>query len=71
MYEKRVEGCIIIRLGVGWYEYGEKNFKYFCNLIKFCLSGVIIINYFKILKFGRNCYENFFKLRREFLVDEI
>lgn len=75
-YEKKVEG-IIVRLCVRWYEYGERNLKYFYNLekwnyirkyiCKFCLSGVIIIDFYEILNVEKKYYENFYKKRLDVL----
>lgn len=58
MYDKKVEG-LIIWVRVWWYEYGEKNSKYFlnlekCNYIKkyirkLYISGVIFIYLFLIM----------------------
>lgn len=70
MYEEEVEG-IIVRFRVCWYEYGEKNFRYFFNLEKwnyvkkyvwkFRLSGVIIFDFFEILYVEKEFYESLYK----------
>lgn len=75
-YEKKVEG-IIVRSRVRWYEYGERNLKYFYNLEKrnyirkyirkFRLSGVIIIDFYEILNAEKKYYENFYKKRLDVL----
>lgn len=69
LYDKKVEG-IIIWFRVRWYEYGEKNSKYFLNLEKWnnikkyirklFVSGVIFIDFFEILNIERWFYEKFY-----------
>ena len=66
--KKKVEG-IIVRSRAHWYEYGEKNSKYFFNLEKrnhikkhirkLRMCGVITTDPFKILEAEKTFYENF------------
>lgn len=70
MKKKKVEG-IIVRSRARWYEYEEKNSKYFYNLEKrnhikkhirkLRLSVVITANPFEILNAEKKYYENLYK----------